>query len=74
MFIAIVGSLSLAGVLTALIIVPVLGSIAVVSRYTYFKLFKMDPWADNSRMASRILDEAEEETAVPSPTPAKTTD
>ncbi|MBK8901997.1 MAG: AI-2E family transporter [Anaerolineaceae bacterium] len=73
-FIAIVGSLSLAGVLTALIIVPVLGSIAVVSRYTYFKLFKMDPWADNSRMASRILDEGEEETAVPSPTPAKTTD
>ncbi|GJM42407.1 MAG: AI-2E family transporter [Ardenticatenaceae bacterium] len=60
-FIAIVGSLSLAGVLTALIIVPVLGSIAVISRYTYFKLFKMDPWADNARMASRIIEEKEEE-------------
>ncbi|WP_420631391.1 AI-2E family transporter [Candidatus Leptofilum sp.] len=64
-FIAIVGSLSLAGVLTALIIVPVLGSIAVISRYTYHKLFKMDPWADNARMASRIIEEPEEaETAA----------
>ncbi|WP_420644715.1 AI-2E family transporter [Candidatus Leptofilum sp.] len=59
-FIAIVGSLSLAGVLTALIIVPVLGSIAVISRYTYHKLFKMDPWADNARMASRIIEDTEE--------------
>jgi predicted PurR-regulated permease PerM len=63
-FIAIVASLSLAGVLTALIIVPVLGSIAVISRYTYFKLFKMDPWADNAKLASRIIDEKEVETAV----------
>ena len=72
-FIAIVGSLSLAGVLTALIIVPVLGSIAVVSRYTYFKLFKMDPWADNARMASRIIEEEGDDTAVSSPNPAKST-
>lgn len=76
-FIAIVGSLSLAGVLTALIIVPVLGSIAVISRYTYFKLFKMDPWADNAQLASRIIDEREAVevgTAVSRSNPAKTTD
>ena len=65
-FIAIVGSLSLAGVLTALIIVPVLGSIAVISRYTYFKLFKMDPWADEAEMASKIIDAGDEKTAEPS--------
>ncbi len=62
-FIAIVGSLSLAGVVTALIIVPVLGSIAVISRYTYFKLFKLDPWEDEPQMASKIIDEVEEKTA-----------
>ena len=62
-FIAIVGSLSLAGVLTALIIVPVLGSIAVISRYTYFKLFKMDPWAGDAVLASNIIDAGDEETA-----------
>jgi predicted PurR-regulated permease PerM len=62
-FIAIVGSLSLAGVLTALVIVPVIGSIAVISRYTYFKLFKMDPWADEAEMASKIIDAADEKTA-----------
>jgi predicted PurR-regulated permease PerM len=73
-FIAIVGSLSLAGVVTALIIVPVLGSIAVVSRYTYFKLFKMDPWADHKHLAAQIIDEKEKNTAVSSPTRAKTTD
>ena len=75
-FIAIVGSLSLAGVLTALVIVPVLGSIAVISRYTYFKLFKMDPWANNTELASRIINEneKEEDTAVSSPNPAKSTD
>lgn len=62
-FIAIVGSLSLAGVVTALIIVPVLGSIAVISRYTYYKLFKMDPWANNAEMASKIIDAGDEKTA-----------
>jgi predicted PurR-regulated permease PerM len=74
-FIAIVGSLSLAGVLTALIIVPVLGSIAVISRYTYFKLFKMDPWATNTELASNIIGAGDEETAESPPnTMLKSTD
>ena len=64
-FIAIVASLSLAGVLTALIIVPVLGSIAVVSRYTYFKLFKMDPWANDAELASKIIDAGDEKATKP---------
>lgn len=66
-FIAIVASLSLAGVLTALIIVPVLGSIAVISRYTYSKLFKMDPWADNVELADQIMNPIEPKTADSSP-------
>lgn len=66
-FIAIVASLSLAGVLTALIIVPVLGSIGVISRYTYFKLFKMDPWAGNAKLASKVIAPKDEDTAVSLP-------
>lgn len=66
-FIAIVASLALAGVLTALVIVPVLGSIAVISRYTYFKLFKLDPWANSTKMASKIMDPVNENTAESSP-------
>ena len=66
-FIAIVASLSLAGVLTALIIVPVLGSIAVISRYTYSKLFKMDPWADNTELADKIINPIKPKSADSSP-------
>lgn len=43
-FIAIIASLALAGVLTALVIVPVIASAAVIAKYIYFKLFEMDPW------------------------------
>lgn len=66
-FIAIVASLSLAGVLTALVIVPVIGSVAVISRYTYFKLFKLDPWAHDSNMASKIISVDEEKTTESNP-------
>ena len=66
-FIAIVASLSLAGVLTALVIVPVIGSVAVISRYTYCKLLKLDPWANNSNMASKIISVDEGETAESNP-------
>jgi hypothetical protein len=66
-FIAIVASLSLAGVLTALVIVPVIGSVAVISRYTYCKLLNLDPWANNSNMASKIISVDEGETAESNP-------
>lgn len=45
-FVAIVASLALAGVLVALIIIPVLGSAGVISHYLYCKLFKLDPWSE----------------------------
>ena len=43
-FIAIIASLALAGVLTALLIIPVMGSFGVVTRYLYCRLFDIDPW------------------------------
>lgn len=44
-FVAVVGSLALAGVLTALVIVPLIGSLFVLGRYLYCKLLDLDPWA-----------------------------
>jgi predicted PurR-regulated permease PerM len=43
-FVAIVASLAMSGIFTALIIVPVIGSLSVLARYIYFKLFELDPW------------------------------
>lgn len=53
-FISIIASLALAGILAALIIVPVLGSIGVINRYIYCKLFKLDPWQNFPRPVSQI--------------------
>lgn len=43
-FVAVVSALALAGVLTALIIVPLLGSALVIGRYLYCKISDVDPW------------------------------
>jgi predicted PurR-regulated permease PerM len=43
-FIAIMGSLALAGVLVTLIIIPVLSSAGVIGRYVYCKILDVDPW------------------------------
>ncbi len=47
-FIAVVGSLTLAGILTALFIVPLIGSALVVGRYFYCKVLDVDPWTSDS--------------------------
>lgn len=50
-FIAIVGSLALAGVLVALIIVPLIGTATVIGRYLYCKILDLDPWPDEHAAA-----------------------
>jgi len=45
-FVAIVGALALAGLLMALIIVPLIGSALVIGRYLYCKILDIDPWPD----------------------------
>lgn len=50
-FIAVVGSLALAGVLTALIVIPLLGSAAVLGRYLYAKVLDIDPWSSETSEA-----------------------
>lgn len=45
-FIGIIGALSLAGVLAALIVIPVIGSVAVLGRYVYAKILDVEPWVE----------------------------
>jgi predicted PurR-regulated permease PerM len=43
-FVAVIGSLTLAGILTALFIVPLIGSALVLGRYLYCKILDVNPW------------------------------
>lgn len=45
-FVAIIGSLSLAGILAALIVVPVVKSTAVIGRYIHAKIMDNPPWPE----------------------------
>jgi predicted PurR-regulated permease PerM len=45
-FVAVVSSLAMAGNLTALIIVPLIGSAMVVGRYLYCKILDIEPWPE----------------------------
>ncbi len=47
-FVAVVASLSLVGILMALIIVPLISSVLVVGRYFYCKVFDLEPWPEDS--------------------------
>jgi predicted PurR-regulated permease PerM len=47
-FVAIMGSLALAGVLVALIIIPVVASVGIVSRYIYCRIWEIDPWLETT--------------------------
>lgn len=60
-FIGVIGSLALAGILAALIVVPVFGSISVIFRYIYAKILDVSPWPAELPVTA---------TAVPTPTDA----
>ncbi len=43
-FVGVIGALAMAGVLVALIIVPLMSSVLVIARYLYCKILDIDPW------------------------------
>ncbi len=55
-FVAVIASLSLAGILAALIIVPVLGSTAVIGRYLYAKIVDIPPWPPEPEAPAKKLE------------------
>lgn len=58
-FVAIIGSLALAGVLTALVIIPVLSSLAIIGRYVYCRLLDLDPWTERGVAQAAVETQAE---------------
>lgn len=70
-FTAVIGSLALAGVLTALIIIPVIGTVSIILRYMYAKILDIPPWPDVEVVPAIVRENKKEgvsETAV-SPLP-----
>jgi predicted PurR-regulated permease PerM len=64
-FIAIVGALALAGILMALIVVPLIGSALVIGRYLYRKILDLDPWPDTTNKTGDSMASSEEERLEP---------
>jgi predicted PurR-regulated permease PerM len=60
-FIAIIGALYMAGILAALIVVPVLGSTAVIAHYIHAKIMDIPPWPDVQISSQLPPDEPEPE-------------
>ena len=61
-FVAVIASLALAGVLTALIIVPLIGSALVIGRYLYSKIFDLNPWPDDGSWHEAAVQVVDDET------------
>lgn len=68
-FIGVVGSLALAGVFMALIIVPLIGSAIVIGRYLYCKILDVDPWAND--LLPVLASSPETETPADAAAPAR---
>ena len=60
-FVGIIGALSLAGIFAALIVVPVLGSTAVIAHYIHAKIMDIPPWPDVQISSQLPPDEPEPE-------------
>ena len=60
-FVAVIASLAMAGILTALIIVPLIGSALVVGRYLYCKIFDLEPWPGEENRSSPELHRARDD-------------
>ncbi len=46
-FIAIMGALALAGILVALIIIPVVASVGIIGHYLYCRILEIEPWSED---------------------------
>ncbi len=57
-FIGVIGALSLAGILAALIIIPVMGSISVLGRYIYAKILNIPPWPEEEEVEGAVRETA----------------
>lgn len=71
LFVAVIGSLALGGVVVALIIIPVIGSVGILGRYIYSKILDIHPWPDLP--AGGVGETAVSQQPQPAPTATKAT-
>lgn len=64
-FVGVLGSLALTGVLLTLIIVPVLGTIGVITRYAHARILGLDPWRNRPGVVAERDSESADTTAAP---------
>lgn len=53
--VAIVGALAMAGVVAALVIVPLISSLEIVGRYVYRRILGEDPWHDDTTPLTEVV-------------------
>jgi predicted PurR-regulated permease PerM len=60
-FIVLIATLVLYGALPALVVIPILASLGIVSRYVRLKLYGLDPWAEDATpsFARKLVEEHE---------------
>lgn len=57
-FIAIMGALALAGILVALIIIPVVASVGIIGHYLYCRILEIEPWPEDAAAEVNTVEEA----------------
>jgi predicted PurR-regulated permease PerM len=70
-FVAIIASLSLAGILAALIVVPVVKSTAVIGRYIHAKIMDNPPWPEDEIIAELSPPSTPPQQTEPAPEPTE---
>jgi predicted PurR-regulated permease PerM len=57
-FIAIMGALAMAGILVALIIIPVVASVGIIGHYLYCRILEIEPWPEDIAPEINTITEA----------------
>ena len=57
-FIAIMGALAMAGILVALIIIPVVASVGIIGHYLYCRILEIEPWPEDVATEPNTVEEA----------------
>ena len=57
-FIAIMGALAMAGILVALIIIPVVASVGIIGHYLYCRILEIEPWPEGAATETNRVEAA----------------
>lgn len=68
-FVAVMGSLALGGILIALLIIPVIGTLGIIGSYLRARIFGQEPWPEDKQLeqANSLLQSEPENTVIEHP-------